>query len=92
MPPASLFDFQVNGFGGVDFQRDDLTVTQFDHAVATLRHHHTAGIFATFITDDSDALALYLAAQSVKTPLHTTDPAVWGAQVVAEARSRASKH
>lgn len=57
MPPASLFDFQVNGFGGVDFQRDDLTVTQFDHAVATLRHHHTAGIFATFITDDSDALA-----------------------------------
>ena len=62
MPPASLFDFQVNGFGGVDFQRDDLTVTQFDHAVATLRHHHTAGIFATFITDDSDALARRFAA------------------------------
>eukprot|EP01036_Dinobryon_divergens_P020670 gene20670-28368_t len=57
MTPVGLFDFQVNGFGGVDFQRDDLTLAQFDHAVATLRRHHTAGIFATLITDEIDALA-----------------------------------
>jgi N-acetylglucosamine-6-phosphate deacetylase len=62
MPPSGLFDFQVNGFGGVDFQRDDLTVAQFDHAVATLRRHGTSGIFVTFITDELEALARRFAA------------------------------
>ena len=62
MLPAGLFDFQVNGFGGVDFQRDDLTRAQFDHAVAALRRHRTAGIFATLITDKIDALARRFAA------------------------------
>ena len=62
MPPSGLFDFQVNGFGGVDFQRDDLTRAQFDHAIATLRHHRTAGIFLTLITDEIDALAHRFAA------------------------------
>ena len=56
MNANSLFDFQVNGFGGVDFQRDDLTVAQFEHAVAVLRRHGTAGIFATLITDEIAAL------------------------------------
>jgi N-acetylglucosamine-6-phosphate deacetylase len=55
-PGAGLFDFQVNGFGGVDFQRDDLTVAQFDHAVATLRRHGTSGIFVTLITDEIETL------------------------------------
>jgi len=62
MPPSGLFDFQVNGFAGVDFQRDDLTRTQFDHAVAALRRHRTAGIFVTLITDEIDALAHRFAA------------------------------
>lgn len=62
MAPGGLFDFQVNGFGGVDFQRDGLTVAQFEHAVATLRRHGTAGIFATLITDEIDALARRFAA------------------------------
>jgi N-acetylglucosamine-6-phosphate deacetylase len=55
MPPSGLFDFQVNGFGGVDFQRDGLTRAQFDHAIAALRQHRTAGLFVTLITDDLDA-------------------------------------
>jgi N-acetylglucosamine-6-phosphate deacetylase len=54
--PPHLFDFQVNGFGGVDFQRDDLTAGQLAHAVATLRQHRVARIFATVITDDVDRL------------------------------------
>ena len=54
--PARLFDFQVNGFGGVDFQRDDLTAAQLRHAVDTLRRHRTAAILATLITDEIDAL------------------------------------
>ena len=62
MPPASLFDFQVNGFAGVDFQRDGLTRAQFDHAIAALRRHRTAGLFVTLITDDVDALAWRFAA------------------------------
>lgn len=54
--PSGLFDFQVNGFGGVDFQSDALTRTQFEQAVSTLRRHQVAGIFATLITDDVDRL------------------------------------
>lgn len=62
MPHSGLFDFQVNGFAGVDFQRDGLTVAQFDHAIAALRRHRTAGIFLTLITDEVDALCRRLAA------------------------------
>ncbi|MEJ1971850.1 MAG: N-acetylglucosamine-6-phosphate deacetylase [Lacunisphaera sp.] len=54
--PGELFDFQVNGFGGVDFQRDDLTAGQLAHAVTVLRRHRVARIFATLITDDVDRL------------------------------------
>jgi N-acetylglucosamine-6-phosphate deacetylase len=54
--PAVLFDFQVNGFGGIDFQRDDLTEMQLAHAVAALQRHRVAGIFATLITDDIERL------------------------------------
>lgn len=62
MNPTGLFDFQVNGFGGVDFQRDDLTPAQFEHAVAGLRRHGTLGIFATLITDEIDSLCRRFAA------------------------------
>ena len=62
MNAAGLFDFQVNGFGGVDFQRNDLTSTEFAHAVAALRKHGTSGIFATLITDEIDALCRRFAA------------------------------
>lgn len=51
-----LFDFQVNGFGGVDFQSDALTREQLEHAVAILQRHGTAAIFLTFITDEIDAI------------------------------------
>jgi N-acetylglucosamine-6-phosphate deacetylase len=62
MNATGLFDFQVNGFGGVDFQRDDLTSAEFAHAVAALRRHGTSGIFATLITDEIDALCRRFAA------------------------------
>jgi N-acetylglucosamine-6-phosphate deacetylase len=60
--PARLFDFQVNGFGGVDFQRDDLTAAQLRHSVDTLRGHGVTGIFATLITDEIDRLCRRLEA------------------------------
>ena len=62
MHRSGLFDFQVNGFGGVDFQSDDLTRAQLEHAVAALRLHGTTGIFATLITDEIEALARRFAA------------------------------
>jgi N-acetylglucosamine-6-phosphate deacetylase len=50
------FDFQINGFGGVDFQSDTLTRAELEHAVAVMRRHGVAGIFFTLITDEIDAL------------------------------------
>ncbi len=55
-PSPRWFDFQVNGFGGVDFQADDLTQAQMEHASAVLRNHGVASIFVTLITDEVDAL------------------------------------
>lgn len=52
----ALFDFQVNGFAGVDFQQDNLTLTDWECAVKALHRHGTAKIFATLITDDVDRL------------------------------------
>ena len=54
-PLPGLFDFQVNGFGGVDFQAETLTRAELEHAVAVMRRHGLAGIFATLITDEIDA-------------------------------------
>lgn len=53
--PRPLFDFQVNGFGGVDFQADVMTQTELEHAVAVMRRHGLGGIFATLITDEIEA-------------------------------------
>lgn len=61
MSGCGLFDFQVNGFGGIDFQGNDLTAAQLRQAVRCLRAHGVARIFATLITDDVDALCRKLA-------------------------------
>lgn len=53
---ARLFDFQINGFGGVDFQSDALTLAELERAVAALRRHGVGGIFATLITENADSL------------------------------------
>lgn len=49
------FDFQVNGFGGIDFQADAVSLAEMEHAVAVMRRHGMAGIFLTLITDEIDA-------------------------------------
>ncbi len=53
---AKLFDFQVNGFAGVDFQSDSLTQGDMRRAAAALKRHHMSAIFFTLITDDVDSL------------------------------------
>lgn len=53
---GGLFDFQVNGFGGVDFQRDGLDPAAMRHACEALRRHGATQIFVTLITDEIDRL------------------------------------
>lgn len=53
---AGLFDFQVNGFAGVDFQADDLDGAAMLAAVSGLRRHRTEAILLTLVTDTVEAL------------------------------------
>ncbi len=53
----SLFDLQVNGYAGVDFQNISLTQGDLRRAVDALCAAQTHRILLTFITDDMDALA-----------------------------------
>ena len=58
--PSSLFDIQVNGFAGVDFQRSDLSTDDVRRAVEALAAHETHRFFLTLITDGIDALCAKL--------------------------------
>ncbi|MEZ4698063.1 MAG: hypothetical protein R2832_16720 [Rhodothermales bacterium] len=51
-----FFDYQVNGFAGVDFQRDDLTAAELLTAVQGLARHQTSAILLTLITDAIDSI------------------------------------
>ena len=48
---SSLFDVQVNGFAGVDFQQPNLSAPALRHAVDTISSHQTRRFFLTLITD-----------------------------------------
>src|SRR2546430_14028932 len=48
----SLFDVQVNGFGGVDFQQDDLSARQLLLAADHLKRAGCLKFVPTLITDD----------------------------------------
>ena len=49
---APLLDIQVNGYAGVDFQRDNLTVDDLLKAARTLRDDGCPRILLTLITDE----------------------------------------
>lgn len=52
-----LFDIQVNGFAGVDFQQMDMSASQLRHAVDALHERNTQRIFLTLTTDSVDNLS-----------------------------------
>ena len=54
--PVSLFDIQVNGFAGVDFQDAGLDAAGLRLACKALRRHGTHRILLTLVTDAIDAL------------------------------------
>jgi N-acetylglucosamine-6-phosphate deacetylase len=51
-----LFDHQVNGFAGVDFQREGISLEQMQAVVSALAAHRTSGVLLTLITDSIEAL------------------------------------
>lgn len=58
---GGLFDFQVNGFAGVDYQRADLDAPQLRHSAEALRARGVEAIFLTLITDSIERLAAQFA-------------------------------
>lgn len=64
MTPSSqnkTLDLQVNGFAGVDFNRDGLTPEALRHACMAARETGADQIFATIITDSLEAMCRRLA-------------------------------
>jgi len=51
-----MFDLQVNGYAGADFNSDGLTAERLHQACVCLKEDGVQGILATFITDDLDAM------------------------------------
>lgn len=51
-----MFDLQVNGYAGTDFNRDGLTAEALHHACRCLQEDGVEGILATIITDDLPAM------------------------------------
>ena len=56
MPRSSLFDLQVNGFAGVDFQRAGMSGAELRSAVEALRAHETHRIFLTLISAEPEGV------------------------------------
>ncbi len=54
------FDLQVNGYGGVDFNQDNLTAEQLHAACEKLAADGVAGILATIITERLEKMFLRL--------------------------------
>ena len=57
-----LFDLQVNGFAGVDFNDGTITADAMDHALAAMRACGVSHCLPTLITAPADVLATRLAA------------------------------
>lgn len=57
---SRLFDFQVNGFAGVDFQDEAITPAALRSACLALQRHGVVAIFLTLITDSVDRLCAQL--------------------------------
>jgi N-acetylglucosamine-6-phosphate deacetylase len=57
MRTAGLFDLQVNGFAGVDFNSDDVSADKLDHALEAMLATGVTSCLPTLITAPPDVLA-----------------------------------
>ncbi len=60
MITPDLFDFQINGFAGIDFQSDDLDAHALRIALNALRSDGVGRIFIAVITDTEERLCIRL--------------------------------
>jgi N-acetylglucosamine-6-phosphate deacetylase len=75
-----LFDLQINGYGGIDFQQDHLTTDDLLHATRALRAAGSTRFFLTLITDEWDKLTSrlrHLRALRSRSPELTSALAGW---------------
>lgn len=52
------FDIQVNGYGGIDYNKNNLTLEELKTSCLALERGHVEGIFATIITADFNDMIL----------------------------------
>ena len=60
-PPPRFFDLQVNGYGGVDFNQDDLSAEDLHRACDKLAGVGVEGFLPTIITEQIDKMAARIA-------------------------------
>ena len=53
---AGFIDLQVNGYGGVDFNQDDLSPADLNHACQAMQRDNVTSALATIITDHADVM------------------------------------
>ena len=58
LPP--LFDFQINGFAGIDFQDPEISRSDLALSMHRLKEHGVGGIFLTLVTNIEDRLCAQL--------------------------------
>lgn len=61
MPDSKFFDLQINGYYGIDFNQDDMSVEDLHSACAALERDNVGGVLVTIITDDIARMATRLA-------------------------------
>src|SRR5436309_2507371 len=58
---GAMFDLQVNGYAGVDFNKDDLTSDELHRACTQIEADGVDGFLATIITEHIDVMCRRLA-------------------------------
>ncbi|MDH3584919.1 MAG: amidohydrolase family protein [Phycisphaerae bacterium] len=83
MPQAPGYvDLQVNGYAGVDFNQDDLSAEDLNHACRQLVDDGVEGVLATIITDEIDLMAARLRRiAEIRANDSLVRKVVWGAHI-----------
>ncbi len=56
MTSSAFVDLQINGYQGVDFNKDEMSAEELHHACAALERDGVESILATIITDDLEKM------------------------------------
>lgn len=81
-PLNGYVDLQVNGYGGVDFNADDLSAESFHSACERLIADGVAGVLATVITDDLARMTSRLARlAALRSSDQLAQQVIWGLHI-----------